>query len=61
MQFMDNHTRGDKPKRYRATVQLGADYSQFTDAIPAMAWPSAPSQSAIIQGHWSIRTISALS
>ncbi|RUQ38742.1 MAG: hypothetical protein EKK69_11635 [Candidatus Competibacteraceae bacterium] len=34
MQFMDNHTRGDKLKRYRATVQLGADYSQFTDAIP---------------------------
>lgn len=34
MQFMDNHTRGDKLNKYRATVQLGADYSQFTDAIP---------------------------
>ena len=34
MQFMDNHTRGDKLNKYRATVHLGADYSQFTDAIP---------------------------
>jgi len=35
MQFMDNHTRGDKLNKYRATVQLGADHSAYTDAIPS--------------------------
>lgn len=34
MQFMDN-TRGDKLNKYRATVQLGADHSEYTDAIPS--------------------------
>ena len=33
MQFMDN-TRGDKLNKYRATVQLGADHSAYTDALP---------------------------
>jgi len=35
MQFMDNHTRGDKLNKYRPTVQLGADHSEYTDAIPS--------------------------
>ncbi len=35
MQFMDNHTRGDKLNKYRATVQLGADHSAYTDTIPS--------------------------
>ena len=34
MQFMDN-TRGDKLNKYRATVQLGADHSAYTDALPS--------------------------
>ena len=34
MQFMDN-TRGDKLNKYRPTVQLGADHSEYTDAIPS--------------------------